>query len=530
MLDRRELLRRAAAIVPGVLLGRAAVAAAEPTAPAAGAAAAAAIPPDAFRGRNVVLFITDQERAVQHFPAGWAQRNLPGHQRLVQHGVSFDDAVCNACMCSPSRATLLTGRLPAHHGVKFTLEEDMPDDRFPQVALEPSIPNLATTMAAAGYDVVFKGKFHLCKPAGDAFAPSDLLPYGFTGWNPPDAGANQDVEQEGGGVYDNDGRYMTGADGVLPFLAARQPGDRPFCLIVSLVNPHDVLLYPKNQAAGGYDGAWLDGEVPLPATVNESLATKPSVQRRFRALFGATGALKNAQMKRDYINFYANLMKHADGMLVQVLDALDAQGLTDSTVVVRTSDHGEMGLAHGGLRQKNFNAYEETLRVPLVFSNPQLFPAPRRSDALVSHVDFLPTLAALFGGSRVAGSQGVDYSRVVRGTSTRSPQEHTVFTFDDVQAGQARGPYLKAPNRVVALREKRWKIAETFDGSGQQPSEWELYDRLHDPNERHNLAHRGVRRTREQQRAWVRLQRTLAQVKRTQLQPAATTPQPQVSA
>jgi arylsulfatase A-like enzyme len=435
-------------------------------------------------------------------------------------------------MCSPSRATLLTGQLPAHHGVKYTLEEDMPDDRFPQVELAPAIPNLATTMAAAGYDVVYKGKFHLCKPAGTAFAPSDLEPYGFSGWNPPDAGANQDVEQEGGGIYDHDGRYLNGDDGVLAFLRTRRPGGKPFCLVVSLVNPHDVLLYPRNQHPGGYDDTWLEGEVPLPDTVDESLETKPSAQRRFRALFGLTGALKNTQMKRDYVNFYANLMKHADGMLVQVLDALAAQGLTDDTVIVRTSDHGEMGLAHGGLRQKNFNAYEETLRVPLIWSNPQLFPRPRRSTALVSHVDLLPTLATLFGAPAPAsaGWQGVDYSGLVRGTATRSPQPHTVFTFDDVQAGQSHGPYLKAPNRVVAIREARWKLAETFDGSGDQPSEWELYDRRRDPHERHNLAHPGTRRTREQQQAYARLRRTLAHVKRTELQPTAATPQPRVPA
>ena len=66
-----------------------------------------------------------------------------------------------------------------------------------------------------------------------------------------------------------------------------------------------------------------------------------------------------------------------DGYLVDVLDTLDAQNLLDNTLVIRTSDHGEMGLAHGGLRQKNFNVYEETLRVPLIYSNPRLWSKPR---------------------------------------------------------------------------------------------------------------------------------------------------------
>src|SRR5213076_1680967 len=115
------------------------------------------------------------------------------------------------------------------------------------------------------------------------------------------------------------------------------------------------------------------------------------------------------------INFYGNLMKLVDGYLVDVLNALEAQNLLENTLVIRTSDHGEMGLAHGGLRQKNFNYYEESTRVPLVYSNPKLYPRPRRSEALVSHVDFLPTIASLFGApsSAQADWEGVDYSKIV---------------------------------------------------------------------------------------------------------------------
>lgn len=523
MLNRRQLLQKAAAAAPAVLLGRAAL-------------ASAAANPASFDGRNLVIFMTDQERAIQHFPKGWAERNLPGLQRLLKHGVSFDNAACNACMCSPSRATFFTGQLPAHHGVKYTLEENMPDDQYPQVELEPSIPNLATAMAAAGYDVVYKGKFHLTKPAnGSTFQTSDLLPYGFTRWNPPDAGANQNVDQAGGGSTDNDGRYMdsegdpeSGQEGVLQFLRTRKPGDKPFCLMISLVNPHDVLLYPRNYVQGGYDDSWLDGHIELPATVDEDLSTKPSVQQRFVRLFGLSGVLGTPARKRNYLRFYANLMKSSDSYLVQVLDALDQQGLTDDTVVVRTSDHGEMGMTHNSMRQKNFQGYEETLRVPLVYSNPQLFPRPRTSDALVSHVDFMPTIAALFGAPKQAAWQGHDYSHIVRGTSDRPVQDHTVFTFEDVQAGQASGPYLKAPNCIVAIRERRWKLVETYDAKGQLPSEWEFYDRRHDPVEKRNLAWPGVKRTPEQDRAYERLQATLKVVKSRQLQPLPTTPQPLV--
>ena len=81
--------------------------------------------------KNVILFMTDQDRAIQHFPAGWEEQNLPGLTRLKQNGLSFDRAFTNACMCSPARSTWMTGYFPAQHGVKYTLEENMPVDQYP---------------------------------------------------------------------------------------------------------------------------------------------------------------------------------------------------------------------------------------------------------------------------------------------------------------------------------------------------------------------------------------------------------------
>ena len=82
-------------------------------------------------GMNIILFLTDQERAIQHFPPNWLRQNLPGMRRLRRHGLSFERAFTNACMCSPARSTLMSGYFPAQHGVKYTLEEDMPADEVP---------------------------------------------------------------------------------------------------------------------------------------------------------------------------------------------------------------------------------------------------------------------------------------------------------------------------------------------------------------------------------------------------------------
>jgi choline-sulfatase len=82
---------------------------------------------------NVLLFLTDQQRAVQHFPPGWSARNLPGVTRLQDRGLTFENAFTNACMCSPARSTLMSGYFPAQHGVKYTLETNMPAPEYPQV-------------------------------------------------------------------------------------------------------------------------------------------------------------------------------------------------------------------------------------------------------------------------------------------------------------------------------------------------------------------------------------------------------------
>lgn len=487
-------------------------------------------------GMNVVLFITDQDRAIQHFPPGWERENLPGLTRLKRNGIEFERAFTNSCMCSPARASLMTGYFPAQHGVKYTLELSMDDpDEYPQVEMPLDLPNPATVMSAAGYSAVYKGKWHLNKPAnGSTWVPSDVGQYGFSRWNPQDAGANQDIPEAGGGTPNNDGRFMNddgdvdaGEEGVLAYLRSVAAGQQPFFLVVSLVNPHDVLFYPDTYLDAGYDDADLEGDVELPDTVDEDLSTKPSVQKQFVAMMAAMGVLPRPEDKRNYLNFYGNLMKASDAYLVQVLDALDAAGLTDDTVVIRTADHGEMGMAHGGMRQKNFNAYEESLRVPLVYSNPRLFPRPRRSDALVSHADFLPTLASLFGAPESARApwQGVDYSgQVLDADPSRPPQDYVVFTWDDWQAGQANGPYLPPPNHIVAIRERRWKLAEYYDSDGVVPSQWEMYDLEGDPLERTNLAWEGYTRTPEQEAEYLRLRAKLAEVRRTRLAPLEASP------
>ncbi|MEI7625557.1 MAG: sulfatase-like hydrolase/transferase [Actinomycetota bacterium] len=548
-INRNQFLKGAAASSLAVMLGSGA----RDALAAGGDEAAAAVA--GFKGKNVVMFITDQERGIQHFPAGWAAKNLPGHQRLIKNGLVFENAFTNSCMCSPARASLMTGYMPAQHRVRHSISKDLPETNYPNVLLSTELKNIASVMSSAGYTVIWKGKWHLTKgeivtdpttgEVVETFVPGDVAKYGFDRWNPKDAGANADLDQGGGDAFennlvpytggDNDARFMddngdvaAGKEGALAYLGSVAATQQPFFIAISLVNPHDVILYPGQYEDSLYADSTLDGAIGLPATVNENLKNKPRAQAAWQRLTSlGLGALRTNAAKRKFLNFYSNLMKESDAYLVEILDLLEAQGLIDDTVIIRTSDHGETGMAHGTSREKSFNTYEETTKIPLIYSNPKLFPKPRRTEALVSHIDFLPTIASLFGAPSSARTQwqGVDYSKVIANPKAPAPQDYVMFTYDDWQCGGSSGPYVPEPNHIASIREKRWKLARYYDPRGIEKTEWEMYDLQRDPNEAINLAASGRRRTPLQEREYKRMKAKLARVEKTRLGPIPGTKQ-----
>lgn len=446
--------------------------------------------PPATAGMNLILFITDQERALQWFPTGWAAANLPAYTSLCANGVSFERACANSCMCTPSRNTLFTGLFPAQHRSPDTLTEGFPQSAT-EHQLDPTLPNLATTLKAAGYEVVYKGKWHLSKGvegADGAFQSDDISRYGFDQWDAPDAGQDVKIENYGGGNANHDTRYINDA---VAYLRHKRdnPGGKPFCLVVSLVNPHDVLGYPGNGGAGGYTAADLIGDIDLPPTVHENLAAnfKPTAHAQMLVRLNGLGILATDTQRRAYLNFYGNLMKTVDAHLQSLLDVFAetpvGSTLRAQTLVVRTSDHGEMGMTHGGLRQKAFMCYEEAIRVPLVWSNPALFPTARVSPHLVSHVDFLPTICSLLGVADWTSHQfaGMDYSSLILDPDAPAVQDYVLFTYDDIYAGQsAEGTdgngIIPPPNRLQMIREDGYKYVRYFDGLGVAAEQQEFYD------------------------------------------------------
>ena len=112
--------------------------------------------------KNIMLLISDQERPVMWFPSGWEAANLPTMTRLKNNGLTFNQAFCCTAMCSPSRNSIFTGLFPAQHGSTDTLTTYTPQDLI-EHQLDPTLPNLATCRKEAGYDVFYKGKWHMSK-------------------------------------------------------------------------------------------------------------------------------------------------------------------------------------------------------------------------------------------------------------------------------------------------------------------------------------------------------------------------------
>jgi choline-sulfatase len=365
--------------------------------------------------------------------------------------------------------------------------------------LPPRIDTLATLLRRCGYHVAMKGKWHLSKPVdGESWGAADSArverDYGFAEWAPPDAGGDTEAENFGGG---NAGVTHRGWDEdytrQMEVWLARMDLREPFCLVFSLVNPQDVLGYPASYLRGGYPPGEFHGlGVPLPPTLEEDLREKPAVQALSK--FGMDNyleALPDRQAQQDYLDFYAHLHQVVDEKIGRLLAALgradDPRSLRSRTVIVRTSDHGEMGLSHGGLRQKIFNAYEETIRVPLVISSPRLFPQARESDALVSLLDIVPTFLGLAGAApEPERFDGHDLGPLLR-AERDSVRDAVLFTYDDHQAGTALQDAAGHPNRIRCVRDARWKYAVYLDPTCRAAPEYEMYDLASDPHETRNL-------------------------------------------
>ena len=267
-------------------------------------------------------------------------RDLPdGEVPVASRGHADDDRG------RPASRHAQPARCAAHRGGPGGQRRDAPRAPGPRLCPRPfparpqerqraraaaGIDTLATLLRERGYHVAIKGKWHLSKPVeGGKWGAADPerieRDYGFADWEPPDAGGDAKAETFGGG---NAGTTHAGWDEdytrQMEAWLAQENLPEPFCLVFSLVNPHDVLGYPSSYERGGYATEEFRGlGVPLPPTIDEDLRDKPTVQALTK--LGQTsyiGAVKGRREQQDYVDFYAHLHRVVDEKIGRLLSAL----------------------------------------------------------------------------------------------------------------------------------------------------------------------------------------------------------------
>ena len=379
--------------------------------------------------------------------------------------------MCSATACSPSRSALFTSTYPTINGV-LKVNDTLSMSRT--LPMGGSLATLGQVLSDAGYRMAYKGKWHLdgSFAAFSSKRPADLdrmmieddameNHYAMPAWTSPDLGTgeiNGEATQGpdsalntlGGGTVQNDARIVHGPlydprqASAAQFLRDYDPeSEPPFCLIVSMANPHDVWVYPESTQEAGYtDEVWLGSdydEFELPASYHHHLRDKPTAQRNFLRAF--QGGPLDSDDALPYVKFYAYLHTLIDELTGDLLGALRenrhvGDRLEQDTLVIRIADHGEMAMAQGGLRQKENNCYKESIQVPIIFSNP-LLPQGASTDEFVGLIDMMPTLAEIAGaeiGERFA-IQGQSFAGSLL-DPTREGRKQYLFITDDVSISE----------------------------------------------------------------------------------------------
>jgi arylsulfatase A-like enzyme len=529
-LSRREVLRGAGAVAAAAALTQAGIPTAE----------ADPSPPFEPRGKlkrrpNFLVIIADEYRYPPVYESAATQRYRATHyvaeEALKEDGLEFDSHYIMSSACAPSRASFFTGQYPSLHGVSQTdgvakgaIEEDV-------FWLDPNtLPTMGDYFRAGGYDTYYKGKWHVSHAditipgTYDQLVTFDengrrdrrkertylkanrLGGFGFDGWIGP--------EPHGGNPL-NSGSSASAGPGRDPAFAAqaveqldslaRRRSKKPWLLVSSFVNPHDIALWgeitlrlPKWNLSGQLEGSQVPKQLfdrqMYAATSGESLAGKPTAQRSYLETYPLM--LQPTPNTVDYQRFYYQLQETVNREIKKVIDGLNAHPeMADETVVIFTSDHGDMLGAHGGMHQKWHQAYEEASHVPFIVHNRRLFSGRQSITAPTSHADVIPTMLGLAGlnaeqlRKKVAKTHdeahpmvGRDLSPLLLGERDPKSLRDPVYfmTDDEVSRGSQQisfdntmYPAIVQPNHLETVvvdlptgsggTHERWKYSRYFD-------------------------------------------------------------------
>jgi uncharacterized sulfatase len=420
---------------------------------------------------NVLLITTDQQhhRTIGAFNP---QISTPALDRLVREGTTFDRAYCANPTCTPTRASIITGRYPSQHGA-WSLGTKLPE----------SEPTIGDHLREAGYATALVGKAHFQPlvttpeyPSIEAYPVLHDLEfwrgfhgpfYGFehvemvrnhtseahagqhyalwleergsNGWREhfqPPTGTWDPARQHRWTLPESDHYAAWIAERSSALMDAASRDDRPFFLWASFPDPHPPYLVPEPWDTM-YDPATLDVPELVPGEHDHNpphfgltQETDPDFSawaESGQPIQGFFSHLRDPEERRRLVATYYAMVSLTDRYIGRILEHLDAINLAEETLVVFTTDHGHFFGQHG-LQAKGPFHYEDLIRVPFVVRRPGRIPSGRVSSAIQSHVDLAPTLLAAAGLEIPRTMTGVDQLAVWEGAADRA-REHAIVEF-----------------------------------------------------------------------------------------------------
>jgi arylsulfatase A-like enzyme len=452
----------------------------------AGSRAADPVPP------NVLLLMTDEQHFRSLSLTGNPYVQTPHMDRIGREGVVFRQATCVTPYCSPSRASLITGRYPHQHGILRNVTPHLND----QKPLDPkTFPTLETILHERGYQVFHRGKWHLGDkgdfPCYESFAYASKvardyrnflqqqLPVGtFRDHPSPAKYLGRPVEmiqavREGFEAFheipNNRVAYISiiGRSVIPPELLPEtqiteqilqlleENSHHPFMITASWSPPHDLWVVPEP-----YYSLVNRQEVELPGSLDVPRWDRRGPSKRLGDLMGPDGL-------REYAAIYHGMVKYIDDQVGRVLRKLDELELADNTLVIFVSDHGDMVGAHGCVGKSIFSFYDDLVRIPLLMRMPGRIEAGRCVLQPVSQIDVLPTVLDYLGFPSIDD---------VHGRSLRPLIEDPNVPWRDYA-------FCQRADAARMIRTERYKFTYR-----PQPPIVALYDLTADPHEDHNLA------------------------------------------
>ena len=423
---------------------------------------------------NILLIMSDQHSRHVAGCYGDPVVRTPSLDSIASAGVTFAAAYCPCPLCAPSRMSFMTGRRPYELGIWDN-----------GAALSSDTPTFAHALGAAGYETVLCGRMHFCGPDQRHGFDRRVFPE-VTGHAAGDlVGTNgferTSFEKSGPGrnhylLYDE--QCTSKAVRWLAERAGDGQRTNPFCLVVGLVGPHCPFVCPRELFDRYYEA------IRLPCYPPEHLDGLHPYVRRFRRR-SKLATLTEHEIRRTRAAYYG-MIEFDDRQVGLILNALGEAGLADDTVVIYTSDHGDMAGEHGLWWKMSF--YEGSAGVPLIVSWPGHFRQGHVEPSPVSLVDLAPTLADVAGAPAMPGASGETLTGLLRGTGPAPCR--TVFS--EMHTGAVRRTQGSTEAAARMMRRAEWKCnyyhhepPELFNLS-EDPDE--MTDRAGDPACRDVLA------------------------------------------